>query len=466
MTTYWVSAPILTIVQGIYAKYYGLSLIAIASVILAARLFDAVTDLLIGYFSDRHHRSTGSRKPFILVGGLLLIVSSYFLYVPFMTSIVYLGAWLFVFYLAQTLFEIPHNAWASELALTSKDKSTIYSFRSIAAYVGAVLFYVIPLLPFFDTRDVTPETLQVSVVMAGTLMVFFLILCLKYTPNGVSSGAVIDRNSKLKVADILRRDGPLKSMIKSIVANKPLCIFLGGYMSFGLGVGLWYGLIFLYVDSYLGLGEQFAQVFLVSYIVGILATTFWCKLAIKFGKKMTMGAALIFIIVSFIYTGMLRSGEVGLQELLILIITNTVGTACILALAPALLSEITDFSAWKFRRESTASYFSLYTFMTKVNAASGAALGLAIAGWYGFDASVTTQSSEAGFGLFLAMTILPSTFMVIAFIFTTLNPINSRRHDIVRRSLYLRALRANEANRNNQLKISKPKINQLEPQIT
>ncbi|HAB37664.1 MAG TPA: hypothetical protein DCE52_06655, partial [Rhodobacteraceae bacterium] len=77
----WLYAPI-AILQGIYAKYYDVSLTAIASVILLARFFDAITDPLVGYWSDRYCRQRGTRKPFILLGGVLLIVSSYFLYVP------------------------------------------------------------------------------------------------------------------------------------------------------------------------------------------------------------------------------------------------------------------------------------------------------------------------------------------------------------------------------------------------
>ena len=81
LTMAWLGAPI-PILQGIYAKYYGFSLTTLATIILLARFFDAITDPLIGYYSDRYARRTGTRKPFILAGGLLLILSAYFLYVP------------------------------------------------------------------------------------------------------------------------------------------------------------------------------------------------------------------------------------------------------------------------------------------------------------------------------------------------------------------------------------------------
>ncbi len=113
----WLGAPI-PILQGIYAKYYGFSLTTLATIILLARFFDAITDPLIGYYSDRYARRTGTRKPFILAGGLLLILSAYFLYVPIggdigessNVSVAYFTFWFMALYLAMTLFEIPHSA--------------------------------------------------------------------------------------------------------------------------------------------------------------------------------------------------------------------------------------------------------------------------------------------------------------------------------------------------------------------
>ena len=152
----WLGAPI-HILQGIYAKYYGFSLTTLASIILLARLFDAITDPLIGYYSDRYARRKGTRKPFILAGGLLLILSAYFLICTYWRNVVgesrnvsvaYFTFWFMALYLAMTLFEIPHSAWASELALTSADKAKIFSFRSVAGSLGMVCFYLVPLLPF------------------------------------------------------------------------------------------------------------------------------------------------------------------------------------------------------------------------------------------------------------------------------------------------------------------------------
>ena len=58
------------IVQGIYAKYFGLELTTIAAVLLVARLFDGITDPIVGYWSDRSYAKGGSRKLFVVSGSV------------------------------------------------------------------------------------------------------------------------------------------------------------------------------------------------------------------------------------------------------------------------------------------------------------------------------------------------------------------------------------------------------------
>jgi Na+/melibiose symporter-like transporter len=443
----WLVTPMF-IIQGIYAKYYGLSLTVLASIILAARLFDAITDPLIGYYSDRYYRRTGSRKPFILVGGLLLIVSSYFLYVPTVhegagstptVSLVYFIVWFFAFYLAYTIIEIPHIAWASDLAKTAADKSKIYSFRGAATYIGLLIFYGIPLLPFFDTNEITPETLEVSVVLAGLVMLPLLLLCITKTPDGYTDTNFEGVATNLNLPSVQKQDW--RYTVKSIIGNTPLLLFLSAYVISGFSVGMWQGLVFIYVNSYLDMGAQFAQMFLVSLAVGMVAVPVWYKLSILLGKKTVLSLGAMLQIASYIYTGMLRPGEVGLWELISLNTINSIGSGSAVVIAPALLSEIIDYGEWKYRLKNTATYYALQTFLNKINAGVGAALGLAVAGWYGFDATTTLQSRDGVVGLMLSMVWIPCILSLIAILLYLLNPVNTRRHRIIRRFLDARAIR-------------------------
>ena len=104
----------MSIIQGIYSKYFGVSLTTLAAILLLCRLFDAVSDPLIGHLSDRYRAATGTRKPFILVGGISLIVSSYFLFIPpENVSTAYITFWMLAFYLASTIKNLPTNSWVN-----------------------------------------------------------------------------------------------------------------------------------------------------------------------------------------------------------------------------------------------------------------------------------------------------------------------------------------------------------------
>ena len=198
---------------------------------------------------------------------------------------------------------------------------------------------------------------------------------------------------------------------------------------------MWYSLVFLYVDSYLGLGEYFAQVFLLSYVAGIIATPVWCKLAIKLGKKTVLSVSMVLLILSYLYASQLIPESSGFRELLVLQLLSNLGGVCMMTFAPAMLSEIIDYSTLKYRTENTASYYALFMFLSKLNVAVGGALGLAIAGWYGLDATTTVQATEGVVGLLIGMAWLPMFFILIALVLIVLSPINTRRHGIIRRRL-------------------------------
>lgn len=434
----FLSGPI-ALVQGIYAKYFGLSLGTIAAVVLIARLFDAFTDPLIGFLSDRFHRHSGSRKSFILAGGILFVISSYFLYVPvgFGTSdtqVKVSGAYFLIsflgFYLAYTLFEITHLAWGSEIGTSSEDKNKIYSLRALAVSIGLMLFFAVPLLPFFGSSDFTPETLSWSVVLAGILMVPCLYICVKSVPNG---NAISPNPRRHKPSKRER----LKNIMRLIVGNKPFLIFIAAFVSAGAGVGMWFGMMFLFVDVYLGLGHQLSLIFMLSYGFSILIVKLWYETAAKYGKKYTWGLGMFLVMLGVLGTGFLTPDKTSWLALLVCMLLIKGGVMATAILAPSLLADIIDYGSWKFGGGFAATYFSLYTLISKANVAIGGALGLAIAGIFGFDPVITNspQSDQAITGLLISVAWLPTLLIMISIRFILCVPIDARRHSIIHRRL-------------------------------
>jgi len=417
----------IVILQGMYAKYFGLPLTNIALVILIARLFDAVSDPIVGLIADRHYQSSGSRKPWIVGSSLLFVVSSYFLYVPPAgVGTLYFLCWYLTYYLAFTLFQIPHLAWANEIAISSEQKTKLYGFRSLAAFLGTLLFFTLPMLPFFENNNFTPETLKWSVLGAGIAIFPLLYFCVIQVPDN-------DVGQDRKRKD--RNGVPLHKSLTQIFTNKPYLILLGALFFFGGGIGMWITMIYFFIDSYLGLGGQLTFVLSVGLIVGCISLSGWFFLSTLCGKIYAWCLGTLMAIIGIIGVGILEPGDNIFFSLIITTAIFYVGFASYQMLAPALLADIIDFSRWKYGGDNGATYFSIYTFTVKASHALGGALGLSVASWFGFDAQSNDLSDKNILGLRLAFCYLPALMMAISAIFIATISITYRRHSIILRRL-------------------------------
>jgi Na+/melibiose symporter-like transporter len=298
-------------------------------------------------------------------------------------------------------------------------------------YAGTALFFAVPLLPFFETTEFTPETLFWSVVIGALLTLPLLFYCVKNVANGTP---FLDRPETLKASN--KGD---RKIWRMVLGNRPFLLFLGAFFFAGTGVGISVGVTFIFVDVYLQLGEKLSFAYLLSIGISILAVGLWYGLANKAGKPIAWGLGMLLAALGDLGMGYVTPGESGWFPLLLCMAFIYVGMTATVTLAPSLLSDIIDYGNWKFGQDYAASYFSLYTLVFKANIGVGTALGLAVAGIYGFDPASAVQSDQAIFGLRLSIAWLPALMTVIAIGFIVLTPINTRRHNILRRALQRKA---------------------------
>lgn len=431
------TAP-MNIIQGIYAKHYGVALTTLAFIILCSRFFDAVSDPVIGYYSDRYHAKYGTRKPFMVAGMLLLLVCGYFLYVPpSQITGIYIAFWFIAFTAAYTLFEIPHYTWPCDVTSEPADKTKFYSYRVAAGYSGLVLFYCVPLLPIFPTDEITPETLRITFTVAACLMLPFLFVAMRVVPSGKKASIALTKKRPSQT-----RWQALRFTVQEIIGNKPFQIFIATFLFNGFSAGMWYGLIFIYVDVYLGMGDQFAKMFLIAFAVGIAVSPLWYHVILRFGKKSTFVLTMVIVIGCYLYTGTLNPDETSFTELFLLKMVQTsafVGQNIVL---PVMLSQVIDYAHLKTGVERSATYFSIQVFCYKAANAVGTALGLSIVGWLGFVASDTQFSDEAIWGLKVSIAVIPAVLSVFSLVFMVMTPITEHRHSIIKRKLALRLQRS------------------------
>lgn len=125
----------------------------VAGLLLAlSKVYDAVTDPLMGYLSDRTRARLGRRRPYLIFGGLLCAAS--------LPMLFWLPAWItddwkvatlvfatFFYSTAYTVFNVPYLSMASDMPLGYHQRSRLMSFRVSAIGIGQLLAGVLaPLL--------------------------------------------------------------------------------------------------------------------------------------------------------------------------------------------------------------------------------------------------------------------------------------------------------------------------------
>ncbi len=429
----FIHGPAVSVLQGIYAKFFGLSLQEIAFVILVSRIFDAVNDPIVGFLSDRYRARHGTRKPWLLAGSVIAVIACWFLYVP--GDEVTMWSFLFWYLLADvgwTVSEVPYSAWLADISDDYDERARITTWRSMGRYLGLLAFFGLPiaLQPVTGSTDFTPETLRWAAALAAVALLGTALVACLVVPNGRpgqgSSGGA--RSSPAAAA-------------RAVAGNRPLLSFTAMFAISGLGAGSGSGVSFFYIDGYLQLGEQLAFVMVYSIPIGLVATLAWGTLCRRFGKQQAwsvgnFGAGLASLGYFFIGPGENAAALLVGTLLLVNALIVVEGVA-----APAVLADVVDYGRLRFRADHAGNYFAFYAMVQKISAGIGAALGLLIVGMFGFDATAATQDASGRFGLLLAFSLLPSTFLCVAALWIWRFPINRRRQAAIIAALERRAAR-------------------------
>lgn len=426
------------VLQGVYSKYFGIPLSTLATVLLVTRIFDAVNDPIIGYIADRYYEKKGSRKPFIVAGGLLLVMSGYFLYSPSDNiSAVYLLFWICIFFVSTTLIEIPHMAWGGALAADSQGKHRIYAVRIAFSFFGLILFFGLPYLPFFDTAEVTPEVLSIAAITAVLIMIPALLVTIFFVPN---SNAFVSRDPTNEKNKKSRLDAA-REFARSILENRPLLIVTAAHVCTGMGAGVWFSLLFIFADTYLLIGDQFALAFILGIVASIIALPFWNFVNAKYGIQRAWASSMLLTGLGCVACMFLTPENAGFQLLAGVVVLVYVGLAQFNVAVPTLISNVSDYAEWKFEAQRGATYFAFYAFINKSVAAIGASVGLILVSIAGFEPTATEHSASAVRGLYIVVSLIPAGLFGLSILIILRIPMTERQHSIIRKRLDARISR-------------------------
>ncbi|MEL7447362.1 MAG: MFS transporter [Pseudomonadota bacterium] len=145
-----------------YSQVVGLDARLVGLAILVALIFDAVSDPIVGYWSDNHRSRWGRRHPFMYASAVPIAVSFFFLWVPPEGASQFQLFW-YVLILsvsirtAVTFYRTPSTALAPDLTKDYDERTSLYSLRYLFAWFGGntlvVLMFFI-LFPQFVTETI------------------------------------------------------------------------------------------------------------------------------------------------------------------------------------------------------------------------------------------------------------------------------------------------------------------------
>ena len=197
-----------------YNQVLGVSAYLCGVVFLVASIVDAVSDPLIGSWSDNFRSRWGRRHPFMLAALVPLSLGFFLLYAPpeGMSESFYfwwfMGA-LVLMRLGKTFYVVPHDALGAELSDDYHERTTIFGLNSVVGMIGGAALGVVVLIGFFPETEgyenglLNPAGYLPMATAGATFMCVMLLICIAGTREQIPRLHQVDRQ-RVRLRDSLR----------------------------------------------------------------------------------------------------------------------------------------------------------------------------------------------------------------------------------------------------------------------
>lgn len=419
--------PISAIIPAFYAKHTAISMAAIGSALFLVRVADAVTDQIVGYLSDITRSRFGRRKPWLAWGVVLSMVSAWFLYTPPPTAgFAYFFTAILFLYLGWTLIAVPHMAWGSELSRDYRERTRISSFHAFLGPLGFAVVMAIPLLPMFDSSNITPGSLALMGLVIIVGLPLFVVPCLAFAPK----------------TEVVEEGNPsIRDLLDAVRRNRPFWLFVAVLVLGGTALGMLGTCIVLYMDFYLQLGDKISYVMIANMVILLASVPLWVRLVYRLGKHRALALSGVLNIIVFPLVLFVSPGEDSFPAFLAWMTVVGAAGGASTVVPMSILGDIIDYDALKSGANRAGNYFAFMGFIQKAAAAVGSSAAFFMLSVFAFDAKTANQTGTAILGLQLTMIGLPMLMTAASVVLILGFPIDVRRHAIIRRRLDGRARR-------------------------
>ncbi|MDJ0646412.1 MAG: MFS transporter [Flavobacteriaceae bacterium] len=409
------------------------------------RIFDAITDPIMGYISDNTKSKWGRRRLYVLIGGLLMGVAYIFMWQLYKENSLQYNFWYFflwsiVFYLGLTIFSVPYVAMGYEMSDNFHERTNI---MAVAQWIGqwawviAPWFWVIMYDPdWFPSAEAAARELAIWVAIPCTICAIVPALFIKSEPT-------LDKDYEPLNATAI--GSSLKNIYKSFIEAfkirefRKLCgaTFLV-YNAFNTVAALTFFVIVYKLFN----GDPDASGMWVALFgcLGALGTTFiviptvtWMSKVM--GKKkaflVTQGISVIgYILLYFLFI----PGKPWMYIIALPLFSFGIGS--LFTIMMSMTADVIDIDELNSGKRREGIFGAIYWWMVKVGFAIAGALSGVIIAIVGFNPDlVTTDQQSAVDGLHAFFCFFPMTGTLIAMYIMKDYGVDENRANEVRRVL-------------------------------
>jgi Na+/melibiose symporter-like transporter len=405
--------PIYVHVPKFYADTLGLSLAGVGVILLLARVFDAVQDPLLGWWSDARRLQPGGRWVFVAVGAPVMALGLYGLFNPPQWPAPALGWWLvanlLIVYAAFSMVTVSYTAIGAELSDHLAERTRVTAFREGFGLVGVFLAAALP------------EILKQSAGERAGFAQFSLV----FVPLVLAGAAISIVFSPRPVAKPAAARAPLVAALKLPFANHDFRWLVAVFVLNGIAASIPATLVLFFIEDVVQRPDLSAMYLIAYFAAGALGLPYWVWLSRRVGKVRAWLAAMGVSIVAFVWAFLLGPGDAN--AFFVICVLSGLGLGADLALPPALLADVIDQDEARGVGRNEGAYFGLWALTTKMNLALAAGLALPLLALFGYAprAANAAQSLAVLAGIYA---LLPCVLKALAALVLARSPLFRETH--------------------------------------
>lgn len=330
----------------------GISALTMGGILLLSRIWDAASDPLIGYLSDRTRSRLGRRRPWLLASAIPLAVTYVMIWSPPESlSGSALTAWIVVsvllFYTAWTMLTIPHYSLGAELDDDYHRRTKLFGYRHAFGESGSMIAVIA--LYFLAVASEPGELMFVISAVAGLLTAMLIF----------GTVGFIRERTEFQGRGETHPVQAYLSVFRNKHARLLILVFLMG------SVGQSFAAVLTpYISEYIIGAPESSSLFLFLYVSGsIVSVPFWVFLSQRFGKRNLWLTGEIVIgscLGSFLF---LEEGSVVHMGAVMFMIG--LGAGAVSVVGPSIQADVIDYGEYMTGRRSEGAYFAAWNFIGK-----------------------------------------------------------------------------------------------------